>query len=243
LRKKTSRGERKMEKAKVWNYEDKTVRTIEKDGEMWWALSDVCRVLEIANTSQGSSRLDDDEKATICLTYTGKNGSAIPHKYIVVNESGLYNVILRSDKPQAKQFKRWVTHEVLPQIRKTGGYNTKNEQIEPPKGVALKYYEPKSKEQYAKIGSIIARMENFLGLACQCDMVLNTTMTYCDKYNKALEVFTNYLKYTIFFAEKLKEALPLHCEVKEKKLNLKDAAKHYLLEYDTSKAMFNVPTE
>lgn len=87
------------------------------DNEPWWILADVCRILELANPSKISQRLDDDEKANCELGLSGGETN-------IINESGLYSVILRSDKPQAKQFKRWVTHEVLPSIRKTGSYST-----------------------------------------------------------------------------------------------------------------------
>ena len=85
-------------------------------------LADVCRVLDLSNPSKVAERLDDDEKMTLTLGdgHSGQRGGA--QKAIIINESGLYSVILRSDKPQAKAFKRWITHEVLPSIRKTGGY-------------------------------------------------------------------------------------------------------------------------
>ena len=87
-----------------------------------WVLADVCRVLDLSNPSKVAERLDDDEKMTLTLGdgHSGQRGGA--QKAIIINESGLYSVILRSDKPQAKAFKRWITHEVLPSIRKTGGY-------------------------------------------------------------------------------------------------------------------------
>lgn len=101
----------------VWNYHNSEIRVIEKDGEPWWILADVCKILELSNPSRVAERLDDDEKANFEL---GLSGGATN----IINESGLYSVILRSDKPQAKPFKRWVTHEVLPSIRKTGSYTT-----------------------------------------------------------------------------------------------------------------------
>lgn len=98
-------------------YSGKTVRTVMNDGAPWWVLVDVCAVLGITNNRNVSARLDDDEKG-VCLMDTpgGKQEMKI------INESGLYSVLLRSDKPEAKPFKRWVTHEVLPSIRKNGGY-------------------------------------------------------------------------------------------------------------------------
>ncbi|MDR1652853.1 MAG: phage antirepressor KilAC domain-containing protein [Prevotellaceae bacterium] len=92
------------------------VRVIQIDREPWWVLKDVCRVLGISNPTHVASRLDEDERATFNV---GRQGDTN-----FVNESGLYNVIMRSDKPHAKPFMRWVTHEVLPQIRKYGAYVT-----------------------------------------------------------------------------------------------------------------------
>lgn len=112
-----------------FGYKGNSVRTLEKDGVVWWVLVDVCRILGISNARNVSARLDEDEKGVHQIdTLGGKQ------KMIVVNESGLYSVLLRSDKPEAKPFKRWVTHEVLPSIRKTGQYiSPKSAQPEKPK--------------------------------------------------------------------------------------------------------------
>ena len=99
----------------IWNYEDSKVRTLEKDGETWWALVDICAVLELSNSRIAAERLDEDERRKFNLPRQGETW--------FINEFGLYSVILRSDKPKAKPFHRWVTHEVLPQIRKTGSYS------------------------------------------------------------------------------------------------------------------------
>lgn len=107
-----------MNEVKLWQYESHDVRTIEKDGEPWWVLSDVCKVLELSNPSKVAQRLDEDERSNFEL---GRQGAAT-----IINESGLYNVILRSDKPQAKPFRKWVTSEVLPSIRKHGAYMTES---------------------------------------------------------------------------------------------------------------------
>lgn len=87
-------------------------------GEPWFVAKDVCDVLELSNVGQALARLDDDEKSSITLN-DGTPGN--PNRAIV-SESGLYALVLASRKPEAHEFKRWVTHEVLPQIRKTGGY-------------------------------------------------------------------------------------------------------------------------
>lgn len=101
----------------TWNYESSEVRTIQKNGEPWWVLADVCKVLDLSNPSKVADRLEPDEKANFEL---GLRGGATN----CINESGLYAVILRSDKPQAKPFRKWVTNEVLPSIRKHGAYMT-----------------------------------------------------------------------------------------------------------------------
>lgn len=107
---------------KVFETEDhENFRVIDRNGEPWFILNEVCKKLEIANPSDAASRLDDDEKSAL--------GIADPHGRMqrtnIINEPGLYSIILRSNKPEAKRFKKWITSEVLPTIRKTGGYHGK----------------------------------------------------------------------------------------------------------------------
>ena len=111
-----------MTKLKIFNFENHEVRTQVIDDEPWFVAKDVCDVLEISNNRDAVSRLDDDEKATVGLT----DGSQI-RNYSIVNEFGLYNLVLSSRKPEAKVFKRWITHDVIPAIRKTGGYEVKSD--------------------------------------------------------------------------------------------------------------------
>ena len=101
-----------------------TIRTVSVDGEPWFIAADVCRALEIGNPSMALSRLDEDEKSTLSLTEGTSPNGGNPNVN-VVNESGLYSLVLGSRKPEAKQFKRWITHEVIPAIRKTGAYSAK----------------------------------------------------------------------------------------------------------------------
>ena len=106
-----------MRELSIFDYKGKQVRTIQKDGETWWVLKDVCNVLDIKNSRRVYERLEDDEKGvTLSDTLGGRQNLQ------VINESGLYNVILRSDKAEAKPFRKWVTGEVLPSIRRTGSY-------------------------------------------------------------------------------------------------------------------------
>ena len=102
------------------NQEFGELRTIVKDGEPWFVAKDVCDALEIENSRDAVARLDTDEKNTVVLT-DGTPGN--PNKAIV-SESGLYSLVLGSRKPQAHAFKRWVTHDVIPSIRKHGAYMT-----------------------------------------------------------------------------------------------------------------------
>lgn len=93
------------------------LRTSIVDGEPWFVAADVCKALEIANPTDGIKRLDADEKARFNLGLSGGSTNC-------VNEYGLYTLVLGSRKPEAKAFKRWITHEVIPAIRKHGGYLT-----------------------------------------------------------------------------------------------------------------------
>lgn len=94
------------------------IRVVEKDGEPWFVAVDVCRALEIKNNRDAMTRLDDDERGVVLTdTPSGKQ------EMNIINEAGLYSLVLGSRKPEAKAFKRWVTHDVIPSIRKTGSYS------------------------------------------------------------------------------------------------------------------------
>lgn len=109
-----------MDDMKIFeNSEFGAVRVVDVNGEPWFVAKDVCECLELTNTSQTLSYLDDDEKG---ITTNDTPGGA--QEMSIVSEAGLYSLILRSRKPEAKTFKRWITHEVLPAIRKHGGYLT-----------------------------------------------------------------------------------------------------------------------
>ena len=108
-----------MNELQIFNYGDMPLRTIEKDGEIWWVLKDVCEAISIVDHKSLPRRLDSDEVDQIPLM--DKKGRE--QMTYIINEPGLYSVILRSDKPEAKDFKRWVTHEVIPSIRQTGTYS------------------------------------------------------------------------------------------------------------------------
>ncbi len=93
-----------------------------RNGDPWWIAADVCRVLDIANGRDAVARLDYDEKAAVVITDTSSNGVEQRREVTIINESGLYSLIMTSRKPEAKAFKKWVTSVVLPSIRKNGGY-------------------------------------------------------------------------------------------------------------------------
>ena len=116
-----------MNELQIFNNEEfGEIRTVVRDNEPLFCLADICKALEIKNATDVSKRLDSDELTRLNLG--GQSGETN-----FVSESGLYAVILRSDKPNAKKFRKWVTSEVLPSIRKTGGYAapmTTSEQIQ-----------------------------------------------------------------------------------------------------------------
>jgi prophage antirepressor-like protein len=101
------------------NKEFGEIRTVEINDEPWWVLKDVCNVLSLKNVTETSRRLDEDERCSVRLNTLGGNQSMT-----VISESGLYAVILRSDKPNARAFRKWITSIVIPSIRKNGGYIT-----------------------------------------------------------------------------------------------------------------------
>ena len=105
-----------MNDLKIFNSEEfGEIRTALVNDEPMFCLIDICKALEMSNPTMVAQRLDDDERTKLDLGRQGETN--------FITESGLYAVILRSDKPNAKKFRKWVTSEVLPTIRKTGGYN------------------------------------------------------------------------------------------------------------------------
>ena len=108
-----------MNGLQVFSYEGNEVRTVQKGSEILWVLKDVCGILGIEKYRDAAARLDDDEREPVLVDTLGGR-----QEMIAVTESGLYSIILLSRKPEAKKFKRWVTHEVLPTIRKHGAYVT-----------------------------------------------------------------------------------------------------------------------
>lgn len=107
-----------------FDFKGAPLRTLtDKAGEPWFVAKDVCDILEISNPSDALKRLDDDERSRFNLGRQGETN--------IVNEAGLYVLVLGSRKPEAHEFQRWVTHEVLPSIRKHGGYMAGQERMTP----------------------------------------------------------------------------------------------------------------
>lgn len=98
-------------------YDNQTIRTELKGNTVWFIAKDVCDVLEISKYRDAVGRIDEDERGSLIVDTLGGR-----QEMNTINEYGLYSLILTSRKPEAKQFKRWTTHDVIPNIRKTGGY-------------------------------------------------------------------------------------------------------------------------
>ncbi len=168
-------------------FQDEMVRVHQdNNGEPWFVAKDVCRVLGIANHKDAVARLDEDERAGVGITDLSSNGVEQERTFTVVSESGLYALIFKSRKPQAKAFRKWVTSEVLPTIRKVGRYElpTAEErdrdleaQIEGLKalarGISLR---ATHRVQMMNIALQISKAE---GMACEVD-VLSRYISLCE---------------------------------------------------------------
>ena len=165
-------------KIQVWNYESSEIRTVQINGEPWFVLSDVCKVLELSSPHKVAERLDGDEKGRNQIPTLGG-----VQEMAVVNESGLYTVILRSDKPQAKPFRKWVTSEVLPSIRKHGAYMTpetiKKVMLTPDFIISLagelKNEQEKNKKLTLELENKDEEISTLKPKATYCDLVLSCT--------------------------------------------------------------------
>jgi prophage antirepressor-like protein len=150
----------------VWNYESSEVRTVQVNGEPWFVLSDVCKVLELSTPARVAERLEKDEVSqTHTIDRMGRE-----QKTTIINESGLYTVILRSDKLQAKPFRKWVTSVVLLSIRKTGSYSVQQpnafENLSPQLQVLIqmetrqKQIEARQAEQATALAGLEQKLQN-----------------------------------------------------------------------------------
>lgn len=106
----------------VFQFEQKDIRIVMRDGEPWWVAKDIADVLDFRDAANAIRLLDEDEKGTQKVSTPGGE-----QEMSVINESGVYTLIMRSNKPEAKRFRKWVTSEVLPTIRKTGSYSVRTD--------------------------------------------------------------------------------------------------------------------
>ena len=107
-----------MNNLQTFSYESAKIRAVDVNGEPWFIAKDVCDAINIADPSQAAERLDEDERLMRTIYVSGQG-----RKTLMVNESGLYALIIRSNKEEAKSFRKWITSEVMPSIRKTGSYS------------------------------------------------------------------------------------------------------------------------
>ena len=134
--------------------DDYDLRTLLIDGEPWFVAADVCAALELGNVTRAVGGLDDDEKGLHTVKTPGGD-----QQLNVISESGLYSLILRSRKPEARPFKRWVTHDVLPALRKTGTYTVpealparREREADKPAVLRVEQYRAKRDRELAKQG-------------------------------------------------------------------------------------------
>lgn len=158
-----------MSMPSVFEFETLPVRVdTDEKGETWFVASDVCRVLEIQKPENAYVRLDDDERGTRTMGTPGG-----PQQVVMINEAGLYSLVLTSRKPEAKRFKRWVTHDVLPSLRKTGSYSlaeklTVSQQISMSKhrlALMKELMRSRNKVMREALGAEITRLSGAMGLS------------------------------------------------------------------------------
>jgi prophage antirepressor-like protein len=185
-----------MNELTIFNFEeDREVRTLIRDDEPWFFHADACYILGHTNPTVALQMLDDDEKDIITRANdpklflgsfgsSGQRGGA--QSINIINESGLYNLIFRSNKPEAKRFRKWVTSEVLPSIRKTGAYST-------------------LKRHYKSLQNVYDQNENYrIKYINLLDKLENEGMT-TEEIWKLSEIDRTVL-------QKLRELLPRNCE-------------------------------
>ena len=165
---------------KVFNSSDfGEVRTTIRDNEPWFVAADVCRALEIKNPSDALLRLDEDEKALVSIEGLSRGND----KGNIVNEPGLYTLVLGSRKPAAKAFKRWITHEVLPALRKTGRYSIEDES-DPPSPV----YETK-RTSVGEVASLLLQLKQIQkAQGASSRKIAKTALCICQQFGIALPV-------------------------------------------------------
>lgn len=187
-----------MNKITTWGYGSSEVRTIQWNGEPWFVLADVCKVLELSSPHKVADRLEEDERNQIpVIDSMGRTQNTT-----IINESGLYTVILRSDKPQAKPFRKWVTGEVLPAIRKHGMYATDELLANPDIAIAAFTALKEERERCKTLETTVAvqtqQIQELTPKACYYDVVLNcsdllSTSVIAKDYGKSARWMNQYL--------------------------------------------------
>jgi prophage antirepressor-like protein len=146
-----------MREIQMFKFEETSVRTVERpDGSVWFVAADVCTALTITNARDAVSRLDDDEHDLVIADTLG--GS---QETSVISESGLYSLILTSRKPEAKRFKKWVTSEVLPSLRKTGAYGVADAILNPMVDRLINVIEKQADTMARMYEATVAKGESF----------------------------------------------------------------------------------
>jgi prophage antirepressor-like protein len=140
------------------------IRMEEINNQAWFIAKDICTALELSEVSNTVKRLDDDEKLTRTVFVSGQG-----REMWFINESGLYNLIFQSRKPEARAFRKWVTNEVLPSIRRTGAYGVEQQER---KRLPLPKYRPFFDEWKQRVRPYISRDE-LEGVAVDCGVTLS----------------------------------------------------------------------
>lgn len=131
---------------------------IDEHGDPWWVLADVCHVLAISNSRDAATRLESNEYITVGNT-DGNPRAGISHTLTWINEQGLYRLIFRSNKPEAKRFQNWIFGEVLPQIRKTGRYEPESQQVQDPALQAILHQNKQIEAQSRQIEALVIGLD------------------------------------------------------------------------------------
>jgi prophage antirepressor-like protein len=142
-----------------FQFETQEVRAIIMDDEPWWLLVDVCRTLQIVNTTDAANRLEADEQKSLPRATLGLGEGGAPMR--LVNTPGIFRLITRSDKPVAKRFQHWLFHEVLPSIQKTGSYSLAKPGKMPTNFDALRQLVDLAEEHESRIRNVETAVENF----------------------------------------------------------------------------------
>ena len=178
------------------------VRTVIRDGEPWFIATDVCRALDVDSTA--TRRLDEDEISALRLTQTSSNGVSQEREVNIVNEPGLYSLVLGSRKPEAKAFKRWITHDVIPAIRRHGMYALDEILENPDIAIAalqqLKDERAKRKQLESTVAVQSQQIAELTPKASYYDIVLN-----CKDLMSISKIAKDYGKSAIWLNDKLAE--------------------------------------